>query len=500
MKQRTVDFGRLSRRIDELAEKWDTSGAVVLIADDRVVHRKTYGFADREKNIAMSDDDIYLISARSGMLLGLCMMQLIDRKNVSLRDTLDKYIPEYRHASEITIRQLLYDSSGIPDYFYGGKMVDLSQSEQHQALRDEDRYRVECHAYESPVTFTEALAIIADAALEFRPGSRSNEWSASNALFLQEIIERVSGLRLIDYQREHIFEPLGMNDTLPGCDATTVSYGCIKETVLVRLPITEKLDHGLKTTVEDMVKLMRGVVNRRLLSGRGWKTALAFDNTGLGIVAQNVNGVAAGHSNMLGYEFLLGFDQDRNMAYMHLTNEAQRMRWVDDDWLFFRREMRRAIEEETTYPAHTRLQPYSDRNASDAANLAVAESQRSFVSDAKSSLCYALAKPKVRRPYVLMEGRRAVGLMVLSIDKKKSEYYVAVLLVDSRYQNRGFGKIMLSKGLEILKQKGARRIEIGVNRFNVAAQKLYFSLGFKRVAVYEQGMWLRIDLDKGAQS
>ena len=500
MKQKAVDFGRLSRRIDELAEKWDTSGTVVLIAGDRVVHRKTYGFADREKNISMSDDGTYLISARSGMLLGLCMMQLIDRKNLSLRDTLDKYIPEYRHASEITIRQLLCDSSGIPDYFYSGKVIELSKSRHHLSLSDEDRFRVERYACESPVTFTEAVAIIADAPLEFKPGSRSNEWSASNALFLQEIIERVSGLRLVDYQREHIFEPLGMNDTLPGCDATTVSYGCIKETVLVRLPITEKLDHGVKTTVEDMVKLVRGMVNRRLLSGRGWKTALAFDNTGLGIVAQNVNGIACGHGSILGYEFLLAFDQDRNMASLHLANEAQRMRWVNDDWLFFRREMRRAIEEETTYPANTSLRPYSDRNASDAVNLAIAESQRSFVSDAKSSLCYALAKPRVRRAYVLMEGRRAVGLMVLSIDKKKSEYYVAVLLVDSRYQNRGFGKIMLSEGLEILKRNGARRIEIGVNRFNVAAQKLYFSLGFEPAAVYEQGMWLRIDLDKGAQS
>jgi len=100
----------------------------------------------------------------------------------------------------------------------------------------------------------------------------------------------------------------------------------------------------------------------------------------------------------------------------------------------------------------------------------------------------------------LMEGRRAVGLMVLLIDRKKADYCVDIFLVDKKYQNRGFGKVMLSEGLEILKRNGARRIEIGVNRFNVAAQKLYFSLGFEPAAVYEQGMWLRIDLDKGAQS
>lgn len=500
MKQKTVDFGRLSRRIDELAEKWDTSGSLVMLADDRVVHRKTYGFADREKNIAMSDDDTYLISARSRMLLGLCMMQLMDRRKVSLRGTLDKYIPEYPHAPRVTVRQLLHHSTGIADYFYGGKMVQLSRSEQHQALGDEDRFRVECYAYVSPITFTEALAIIADAPLEFEPGSRSNAWSASNIIFLQEIIERVSGLSLVDYQRKQIFEPLGMNETRPGWDATTVSYGCIKETVLVRLPVVERIDHALKTTVSDLEKFMRGVVNGQLMSRRAWKTALSYDEEGAGIVAENANGIACGEGGLLGYEFNLYFDQDRKMGYIHMTNELQIQRRIGDEWLYFRKEMRQAVEEETTYPAFTRLEPYSQKNAWHAMSLAIAESQRSFVLDAKSSLCYALAKPKVRRPYVLMEGRRAVGLMVLLIDRKKADYCVDIFLVDKKYQNRGFGKVMLSEGLEILKRNGARRIEIGVNRFNVAAQKLYFSLGFEPAAVYEQGMWLRIDLDKGGQS
>lgn len=499
MKETTADFKRLSERIDELAEKWDTSGAVVFIADDRVLHKKTYGFADRQNNLRMSRDGNYLISAKSPMLLRLCIMQLIDRKQISLQDTLDKYIPEYCHAARITIKQLLYHNTGIPDYFYSGRMIELSQSQHHQALSDEDRYRVERYAYESPITFAEAHAIIANAPLEFEPGMRTGNWSASNVLFLKEIIERVSGLSLIDYQRRHIFEPLGMSQTVPGCDATTVSYGCIKETVLVRLPVVEPIDHVLKTTIDDLEKLMRGIVNRRLISRRGWNIALACDIQGMGIVAENANGLACGEGGVLGYEFNLYFDQEGRLGCLHITNELQVQRRIGDEWYWFRKDMRRAIEEETTYPRFTTLQPYSQRNAWHAMTLAVDESQQSFVLDAKSSLCYALAKPMVRRPYVLMEGRRAVGLMVLLIDGKKSDYCVDILLVDRKYQKRGFGRIMLSRGLEILKQKGATRIEIGVNRYNIAAQKLYFSLGFERVAVYEQGMWLRIDLAKTGQ-
>jgi hypothetical protein len=55
MKEMTADFKRLSQRIDELAEKWDTSGAVVILTGDEIVHRKTYGFADRENNLRLSE-------------------------------------------------------------------------------------------------------------------------------------------------------------------------------------------------------------------------------------------------------------------------------------------------------------------------------------------------------------------------------------------------------------------------------------------------------------
>ena len=496
MKQMTADFKRLSQRIDELAEKWDISGGVVVIAGDAIVHKKAYGFADRQSNLKISEDSTYLISAKSPMLLGICIMQLVDRKQVSLQDTLDKYIPEYCHAARMTIKQLLHHNTGIPDYFYSGKMIELSQSQHHQALSDEDRYRIERYAYESPITFAEAHAVIAGAPLEFEPGTRADNWSASNILFLKEVVERVSGLGLIEYQRKHIFEPLGMRQTVSGCDATTVSYGCIKERILVRLPVTDPMHYVFSTTIDDLEKLMRGVVNRGLLSRRAWKTALMFDSEGVGIVAQEGNGIAVSLGGVLGYEFVAAFDQDVKLGYITVTNEMQIQKKIGDEWLYFRKEMRGAVEEETTYPRSTSLKPFSDRNARFAAGLAVDDSQQSFVSDAKSSLCYALAKPKVRRPYVLMEGRRAVGLMVLLIDKKKADYCVDILLVDRRYQNRGFGRIMLSRGLEILKQNGAKRMEIGVNRYNVAAQKLYFSLGFERVAVYEQGMWLRIDLSK----
>jgi len=87
-----------------------------------------------------------------------------------------------------------------------------------------------------------------------------------------------------------------------------------------------------------------------------------------------------------------------------------------------------------------------------------------------------------------MEGDRAVGLLILDIDKKKNHYYIDIVQIDRRYQGRGYGKIMMLWAVDYLRNQGAKELEIGVNRFNIAAQKLYRSVGFDIKAIYEDGM------------
>ena len=71
------------------------------------------------------------------------------------------------------------------------------------------------------------------------------------------------------------------------------------------------------------------------------------------------------------------------------------------------------------------------------------------------------------------------------------------MLIDKRYQYRGFGKIMLEFAVDYLKKAGAKRLEIGVNRFNFPAQKLYKSVGFTEDNVFEEGIIMSQKLDEG---
>ncbi len=127
------------------------------------------------------------------------------------------------------------------------------------------------------------------------------------------------------------------------------------------------------------------------------------------------------------------------------------------------------------------------KNIWNALNIKVEPEQIEYVLEAKSSIAMCLAY-KNYQAFAEMEGDRVVGLLVLDINKKKDHYYISIVQIDRRYQGRGYGKIMMEWAVEYLKKQGAKELEIGVSRFNIAAQKLYQSVGFDIKSVYEDGI------------
>jgi len=91
-----------------------------------------------------------------------------------------------------------------------------------------------------------------------------------------------------------------------------------------------------------------------------------------------------------------------------------------------------------------------------------------------------------------MEGSRAVGLLVLDINPKKNYFNIDIIIIDKRFQGKGYGKIMLNWAIETLKKQGAKELEIGVSRYNHAAKKIYMDAGFTPKAVYDGGMNLHM--------
>jgi CubicO group peptidase (beta-lactamase class C family) len=91
--------------------------ALAIVKGDQIVHLKGFGIADPEKH-SVTPDTPFILGSVSKSFTALAIMQLVDAGKVNLDNPVQKYLPsfsvaDHQAASQITVRQLLNQISGI---------------------------------------------------------------------------------------------------------------------------------------------------------------------------------------------------------------------------------------------------------------------------------------------------------------------------------------------------------------------------------------------------
>src|SRR5215218_4764189 len=108
----------LSRRFDSLvvAHLTDGPGAGVTAAVVRghdTLLLKAYGEADRERHRPVTVGTVYRVGSITKQFTAAAIMQLVERGQLSLSDTLGRFLPEYPRWGALTLRQLLSHTAGL---------------------------------------------------------------------------------------------------------------------------------------------------------------------------------------------------------------------------------------------------------------------------------------------------------------------------------------------------------------------------------------------------
>lgn len=119
------------------------------------------------------------------------ILQLKERRALRLDDRLSKYVPGFPHAGELTIRELLNQTSGLPDYVATNHFL---------------------HVIQTTSGSLDAIERLASGPLRFGPGTKW-EYSNTNYIALGRVVEVASGLSYDRYLHRYLFEPAGMSNT-----------------------------------------------------------------------------------------------------------------------------------------------------------------------------------------------------------------------------------------------------------------------------------------------
>ena len=169
--------------------------ALVIVQGDQIVHLKGFGVADASGR-PVTPQTPFFTGSTGKSITALAIMQLVEAGKIKLDAPVQTYLPWFRvadaNASQIiTVRQLLNMTSGIPKSIGQEQLAitDLSDS-----------------AIENNVRALAEVELIA-------PPGEQFEYTNANYVTLGMIIQVVTGQSYETYIKEHIFQPLDMQNS-----------------------------------------------------------------------------------------------------------------------------------------------------------------------------------------------------------------------------------------------------------------------------------------------
>ncbi len=125
------------------------------------------------------------------------------------------------------------------------------------------------------------------------------------------------------------------------------------------------------------------------------------------------------------------------------------------------------------------LRKITKENFNAVLGLKVAKEQEDYISTVIHSLAQAWVYRDTAYPFAIYDDDTLVGFVMMGFYEAKQQYTLWKLLIDERYQKRGYGR----QAVELAKQYlidnfGVVEIYLGVHEGNTAAIRLYQSLGF----------------------
>lgn len=287
-------LGRIDSFFNKIIEEGKIPGAVVYIErHGKPVYSKYFGVRDVATKAPITDDTIFRLASLTKPFTAVAVMTLVQDGKIKLDDPVSKYIPAFADTKvgvektkeggekvldfeplkrPITISDLLLHTSGITYGFYGDSLA-------RKAI-------AAAKIYDGDPSNAEFAERIAKVPLQEQPGTL---WDYGNSYeVLGRVIEVASGKSFYEYQKEKLFDPLGMKDTryyLPEEQQKARMAQPMPNDADFRVgrpsrpDIVKKWESGgggLTSTPHDVIRFVRMLLHKGELDGKRYLTDATF--------------------------------------------------------------------------------------------------------------------------------------------------------------------------------------------------------------------------------
>lgn len=272
-----------------------------VVKNGQVVVKKGYGVKTLGSGARPDENTVYYIGSLSKAVTAVGIMLLVQQGKIDLNAPASAYLKALPESWRgITVARFMAHQSGIPE---SNRKLPMFRA----MLRSEDAI---------PLSFT--------------PGAKQ-EYNNFNFAVTGKIIEAVTGMRYLDYMKQNVFAPLGMNSTGFNIHSPNAATG-YRPTPGGSAAIRHQMRGGmyaipsghLQSTLADLLKFYEGLETGKLLKPAAYRQMITRVNPDLsgtpGWFERNAGGdsIVTKNGSVPGFQSIMSFAPGKGDAVIML--------------------------------------------------------------------------------------------------------------------------------------------------------------------------------------
>lgn len=194
-----IPLNELEEKIDQYVsqylDKTTPGAAIIVVKDGQIILSKGYGYADVEKKIPVDPSKtVFEWGSISKLFTWTSAMQLVEQGKLDLDEDIKTYLPsdfakKLNFQQTVTMRDLMNHAAGFGDYAFN------------------------TIAFSKEGLFPLKEALLLDKSKQYYKVGTASSYSNYGASLAGYVVESISKQPFHDYEREHLFNVLEMNNT-----------------------------------------------------------------------------------------------------------------------------------------------------------------------------------------------------------------------------------------------------------------------------------------------
>jgi len=258
---------RAASLLEAQVKENNTAAAIIVARRGKVVLHRGFGKLSQPPDApAVKPDSIFLLASITKPVTACALMLLVDRGLISVSEPVQQYIPEFtgEGRENIRVRDLLSHISGLPDMLPENTELRRAHAPLSGFVKG---------AVKTPLLYKPRE--------DFR-------YQSMGTLLAGEIVERITKMRLREFEQKEIFGPLGMKNSALGMKAEWKISDTVEVYEPRRTADTERfganspywrdMGHpwgGMHSTTMDLAILLQTFLNQGKHNGKRWMSPAA---------------------------------------------------------------------------------------------------------------------------------------------------------------------------------------------------------------------------------